>query len=430
MKINILRAVALALATSSLLSPARAQYPGASLLPYQDRQQNYFQDEQGGGLVQPPPPAPEMDRPPMVPPPVGPSPATAGACADCQPGYGFAGCGAVTSCCGPWYGYAGGLIMTRDHENDVFLSYETTDSTNRVLTTRSADDFWGGGFETRLGRYFNDGYNAVELAYWGIYPNVSEATVYDSDLAGDLNTILRFDDLEYDPGTGARSVDSMYFQADAHRLRRSWQAHNVEVNLLGTQSPYNSYRDGVWFNWLAGVRYFRFDDGFEYGTDQDGTTFDYAPEELYYSADVKNHLVGFQLGGRAYWAACKRGTLFTGTALGIYGNHMRHRTEMFGGNGHAIVANPTNPYMGDEICIDSSKNDVAFLGEWNVGMNYCVTRCWSAMFGYRAVALTGVALATNQIPVDYVSATHSVRNVDSNGSVILHGVFVGAAYNW
>src|SRR5690606_20842170 len=104
MKMNFLRGLAFALATGGLLSSASAQYSGATMLPPYQQQVAYFQD------AVPPPPAPPVDI--QAPPAHQGSPVGSGLWGDyCSGDYGFAGCGCTTNCCGPWYGYAGGLIM-------------------------------------------------------------------------------------------------------------------------------------------------------------------------------------------------------------------------------------------------------------------------------------------------------------------------------
>ena len=78
----------------------------------------------------------------------------------------------------------------------------------------------------------------------------------------------------------------------------------------------------------------------------------------------------------------------------------------------------------------ASKDDVAFLGELRLGGAYTLRHnsggrpIWRLYGGYRAVALTGVALPTNQIPADF-SDVVGVANIKSNGSMILHGLQAG-----
>ncbi len=338
-------------------------------------------------------------------------------------------CDVPASCApGPnWFASFGGLVMTRDNENDVWLSYDTNNIQNRVLTTRDASMDWSGGFETRFGRYLGCGNKAVEAVYWGLFPNVREANAYDTDVAGDLNSILHFDQIEYDPGTGSQPVSNFFFQAERHRLLRSYQFHNVELNLL---SCCTEACQGPQFGWTAGVRYFRFDEGFQYATDPSDVFLNGDPDEVAYMVNVVNNLVGFQVGGRLDYVLGQCWSVYADTKVGLYGNHIRHRSQISGANGDAVVVDPGGPFDASILCVDSTKDDVAMIGELSLGGVYRLTNCWSINAGYRAVAISGLALSTNQIPVDYISDIDSLRAIDSNGSMILHGAYGGLQYNW
>jgi hypothetical protein len=338
--------------------------------------------------------------------------------------------GCYSPVCGNWFGGAYGLIMTRDWENNVWFSYDTNDIRRRVLTSRDADMGWEGGFETRLGKYFNCGQNAFEAVYWGVFPCLPEANVYAADMAGDLNTILHFDDLDYDPGTGAQPVSTFFFQAETHRLVRSYQFHNVELNVLGNCNGCDTGCRKFRMGWAAGVRYFRFDEGLDYASDVVDTQFNGDPEEVHYNIDVLNQLIGFQVGGRVDYSPWGCFSTFVDSKVGLYGNHIKHRQSLGGSNGFAFVSDPLDPFFNTPIDINTSKDDVAMIAELSMGGSYQVTRAVSITGGYRAVALTGVALSTNQIPVDYIAAIDSLRAVDSNGSLILHGAYAGLEFNY
>ncbi len=64
-----------------------------------------------------------------------------------------------------------------------------------------------------------------------------------------------------------------------------------------------------------------------------------------------------------------------------------------------------------------------------MGVSYDITCHCSAMLGYRAVALTGVALADDQVPA-YLAAENDWTDIDSSGSMILHGAFGGLEFRW
>ena len=346
--------------------------------------------------------------------------------------YGSTGYGGRTLCSN-WFGTVGGVIMTRDNADDLWLSFDTANISGRVLGSRDAEMDWGGGVEARIGRYFDCGNTGLEALYWGVYPSDEEANAYGADMVGALNTTLNFDSLEYDDGLGASAVVDWYDGALRHRVRRDYEFHNIELNLFGNPDCLtvgNCCGPHVRFGWLAGVRYFNFEENFEFASDETNTIFGDDPDsELLYRIGVENDLVGFQIGGRAdyFFHPCLK--LYSATKLGLYGNHISHDSFVGGGTGAAVINNPLSAYDGQLFDISSDKTDVAFLGELDLGLDYQVTQCWSIASGYRAVAVTGVALPTNQVP-QFFDDLSGVENINSNGSLILHGAYVRAEFNY
>lgn len=321
--------------------------------------------------------------------------------------------------------------MTRNRADNVWLSYDQIDIRERVLNTNDADFSVGGGSGATVGHYFNCGRNSVQVVYWGIYPGASNVNVFGANTAAGLNTILHFDGLQYDAGLGGGAQDLsgiFFFDAERHRLRREYNVYNIELNLLGHNFTSGC---GPWqLGWMAGIRYLRFDEDFLYSSDRIDRDFTGDPREVHYEIDVDNNLLGFQVGGRADYCVGRRLRLFTDTKVGIYGNHISHRSRIYGANGQAFVGDPTSPYFGQDFDFTTDRNRFAMIGDLSIGASWNFNSCWSISAGYRAVGVSGVALSTNQIPVDFLGALDSVRTVNSNGSLILHGAFAGIDYNY
>ncbi|MDA7950315.1 MAG: BBP7 family outer membrane beta-barrel protein, partial [Pirellulaceae bacterium] len=183
------------------------------------------------------------------------------------------------------------------------------------------------------------------------------------------------------------------------------------------------------FGWLAGFRYFKFQEGFEFASDEADTTFTGHADELFWNVDVDNHLIGFQIGSNAryHWSDCFG--LYAKTKMGVYGNHISHYSRIRGSNGFAFVNNAGTPNHLRQYNIRSTKNDVALMGELDLGMKYSFWRRFEARAGYRAVAVSGVALATGQFPQNFEDID-GVAEVQSNGSLILHGAYLGLDYTF
>ncbi len=336
----------------------------------------------------------------------------------CCPDSGSCGC--------LWFASGSGLFMTRDNENPYLFSYDDANEAIQLTNARDANFNWAGGGLVSFGRYFNCGCNALEAVYWGLFPESNSTVTTAADVTGNLNGILNFDQLDYNGAT----ADTFVNNAQSHAVFRDSEVHNVELNLLSfgrSCAPGSCGSGRLSHHWLAGARFFKFRDDLSFAADTVDQQFTGAAEELYYDVDIDNNLVGFQLGGLARYAFTGRLRLDLGLKVGVYGNHISHRSRIGGAAGVATINN--GPNNGAEFLVDNSKDDVAMLSEALLGLNYCLSDRWSVIGGYRAVAITGVALPTNQIFPD-VRGLQDVQIVDSNGSLILHGGYLGVAYNF
>lgn len=336
-------------------------------------------------------------------------------------------CAASGSC---WFGGVYAMTMTRDRENFHQLSFDDTDPVGQVLSTHSAYMSWSTGVEARFGRYFCDGEYALELVYWGIFSDPRKALVTSADVVGNLNTVYDFTTLVQSTAPGT-TINDFFDAAEAHCVSRTEQIHNVELNLVrgNFQSPSCCGPQSMNLNWFGGVRYFRFAEDFMYHTSDGNVEFDVDRDnEYYYDIDVANNLIGFQVGARADYCLNDCWKLHIAPKVGIYGNHMSHYQRIYNDTSVAVVG-VGNPLAGEEYSIDSSLNDVAMMAEIDLGLTWRLNNCWSVSGGYRAVGITGLALSTNQIP-DSFADIPGVQDIDSNGSLILHGAYLGAEYNW
>jgi hypothetical protein len=75
--------------------------------------------------------------------------------------------------------------------------------------------------------------------------------------------------------------------------------------------------------------------------------------------------------------------------------------------------------------VESDKDDISFLGELRLGGSFDLSCHWRAVAAYRAVAMTGIATSTDQVPGDYTNAEW-VAIIDSDNSMVVHGLQLGA----
>lgn len=336
----------------------------------------------------------------------------------CEPTVGCA------PCWGPrWYAGVGGLIFTRNKPRFSQLSFDDTDPVGQVLSTDTGLSQWDAGPQITLGWYMNQ-YSAWEFTYWGLYGNNQESTVYGAAIPGYLNTVFDFGPLNI----GADNVNDLYDAAAAHRVRRDYDVNNFELNFVHGRSPWTPGCNWQ-VSYLAGLRYMRFAEDFQYASAHDVPIFGADPaNEAYYNIDVRNNLWGFQLGGRADWYWTPRFSLYAATKFGIYGNYMTQHSHIYNANGTATVG-PGNPLAGQAFDIASDKATTSFIGEIDVGMSWRFAHHWMATIGYRAIAISGLAYATDQIPPNFAD-TPGVTAIDSNADMILHGAYAGVGFGW
>ncbi|MDP6556269.1 MAG: hypothetical protein QGG71_16490 [Pirellulaceae bacterium] len=317
-------------------------------------------------------------------------------------------------CTSPWFVGFGGLLMSRDNENDYFFSYDSANEAIQLTNGRDANFDWAGGYEVSFGRTINCGCNAVEAVYWALFPCDGTTTTTDADTTGALNGILNWDQLNYglDPFGAPWTADVFVNNSSMHMVRRENEIHNVEVNFLtylgGGRGPSGTCGKGScghgdycgsschgavvsgsacggcsacggaahargnghagvhtgcgdacgsrWsHDWLVGVRFFRFYDNLLFGAEWTGGNYDfrYEGDEIYYNIDITNDLVGMQLGFSGAYAASCRCSLDYGLKFGLFGNHISHTSEIGGSQGIATINN--GPNLGTAFFVDNQR---------------------------------------------------------------------------
>jgi hypothetical protein len=307
-----------------------------------------------------------------------------------------------------WVIGVGGLAFRRDYEDDLGLSAVPSDL-SQYLNSTSAKMGTMGGVEVSATRRGCDG-SGFEVRYWGLYPDTSEALLSNSP----YTNLVNLNQVEF----GGFPVSQVYNRGFVHGVYRDNTFHNLEFNFLRALGS-SDCGNRNW-EWLAGFRYFSFDEDFSYATFTQAASY---PPEFYYENCVENDLYGFQVGARSErcWSG-RWGTQF-GTKVGIYTNHIEACQAMHDAfPAYAVIT--SGPYAGTDYTFESSKDDFAMAGELNLGLTYQWNCNWRSLLGYRAIGVSGVALAPDQIPVNFSDA-QDIQRIKSNGSLILHGVYFG-----
>jgi hypothetical protein len=325
----------------------------------------------------------------------------------------FAGamsCGCYDSCY-RFYGSVGALVMTRTKSQSVFVTFDNTNINDQILSTRDAVLDWQGGFQVTAGMRFGCGMNnALEVSYWTLGRLNGNASI--TGTGTNLNTPIDVGFVDF----GVDPARNYFDNAQMHQVYRNNQFHNLELNFIRTPICCG---DRFQFGLLAGVRWFQFDENLVF------SSYQRTGEAAHLNIDVQNNLVGFQIGARSALCITPGLRLFANPKVGLYGNAMDANIGLYNQAGVNGTANPPAPGIQRNFPLGGNNSDVAILSELDVGLDYCIGCHWRVFAGYRIVAISGVALADQQIPPFLVDVPEW-ENVDNVGNLFLHGAFAGA----
>jgi len=149
------------------------------------------------------------------------------------------------------------------------------------------------------------------------------------------------------------------------------------------------------------------------------------PDFFSFQSQIDNDLVGFQLGCRNEICLTKKLRAFGRVGAGIFNNRVTSQQNFFDQDGVGAVFNEQQN-AGQPFGFNDRQDDLAILGELEAGVTAQISQRARLRFGYRALGVAGVALAGDQIPVDFRRAQQ--RGVNTNGSLLLGGGFVGIEF--
>jgi hypothetical protein len=268
--------------------------------------------------------------------------------------------------------------------------------------------------------------------YWGLTED-DQSAMY-SSMPGALSTVNYYG-LEYDSDSDGMSdgtVNDYYAYYDPDnpmpngydstvRVRNNFKAQNLELNFLRLPVYGCEPCSPIVVSTVCGVRYLRLDEDFQHSVMFDDGM---VAGSLYHDIEVDNQLVGFQMGSNVNWAISCKWDVFCDSMMGVYNNRVDVYQRVYGDEGDVTFTDDGMP-----AGVRSNKDDIAFMGELRWGLGYQVSCNCRLTAAYRVMAVTGVALAGEQIPGDW-SNSSQVAWVDTNDSLILHGLQLGAEFKY
>lgn len=313
-----------------------------------------------------------------------------------------------------WVVGANALFFARDYEDDLGVSFN---SIGQYLFSTDADNNYFGGVETFISRRNCNGWG-WETRFWGLFPGATNSSLF-----GTLYTNLTGTRQLIHPNSG-RTVEEVYNRGERHEVERDNEFYNLEFNMLRNGGCYTGlFGRSVTYELLGGFRWFQFNEVFSYAT---FTTWPTYPSSFSYDVDVRNTLLGLQLGGRTERCLTRRLSLAQAFKVGLFNNHIAQDQCMCDNTGDFAQV-WAGPYNGQDFNFMSTKNDIALLGELDLGGIYQFSNCARATFGYRAIGVSGVALGPDQIPYNFTDV-QEINRINSNGSLILHGAYAGLQF--
>ncbi|TWT91113.1 hypothetical protein Mal64_15120 [Pseudobythopirellula maris] len=326
---------------------------------------------------------------------------------------------------------------------------------------------------------------AFEVGYWAIAEETDDAALTDTTAEGAGNNYrirnyINYGGIEYDDGGGARDYNDYVgygmplteddVQTVGVRVRESFSAQNLELNFwrFGCPAPCGGLGGGLsgcgvgscgvgggcdtgcdtgcyqscptdcceteccpkqfFISGLAGVRYLQLDNNlqydYQYVYDASGEAYTGFPagdpQVLSHIIDTENQLVGFQLGSSMNWVVGCKLNLFADTNFGVYNNRISY---------HQWLPNATYETGGGAVRVDVSDDQLAFVGEARLGAGYqvgCNCRLTSA---FRLIAVSGVAMAAEQVKSGAYNAEY-LSQLDTTESLVLYGYQTGVEWKY
>ena len=182
--------------------------------------------------------------------------------------------------------------------------------------------------------------------------------------------------------------------------------------------------------WLFGLRYFRFNEDLFVDFDNLDNTISYVDpdSEFSHEVDVENNLLGPQLGVNVDYFLSRRLHLDLGSRFGFYANHITSSQRIYNAAGPAYLPLATGDVNFE---FQSEEDEIAYLGELRAGLGYKIGRNSRLAFGYRAISASGVAIASAQFRDARVNQVPwKIQDINSDGSLLLHGVYAGLDFAW
>ena len=320
---------------------------------------------------------------------------------------------------------ASALLLSRNLGNNVDFATNGGD----LLSSNNADHDILPGIDAFIGRRRASG-RGWEARYFGLYPTDQSIQIGNNaqSLLPGLNQ-LSTSVAANAPGnvflTGPTAA-SIFGLGDTHVLTRQTELNNVEINLLKNSTP---RLRALSTEFLFGIRYFQFGETLLYeAVDlQGGDPMFARPESAAFLSSVENNLLGFQIGARSDYQLRDRLMIHVGGKIGAYNNSINTRQRVDYRMNNGSVINPFVEGSGQRFDVGAEEEVKSILGELDVAVSYQLSNAARVRAGYRALGITDIAFASDQIQDDFTD-TAGLVNPNTNNEFVLQGAYVGLEF--
>jgi hypothetical protein len=298
------------------------------------------------------------------------------------------------SCCPKWEAQVDALFLWQGNIPSRTLYFDTASG----VTALDANQLYApAAIAPRYAlTYHRDDCRAIEVNYFQIWGfNAQQQIGPQVDAIGEgVFTANNLVGPDYDRVAAARATSSANIQS-------------LEVNLRRT--------DGGIVEWISGFRWLQWgqelalgDVTVENGVISGGDTI---------NVDTLNNLYGWQWGGDMMLWNAGRWLRVNGIGkAGVYYNHQASQSTNY------------NDFFNPPINASAANDTVAFVGETGINASLALTNWLSWRAGYTVFWLGGMAVPARQLGLTDINT--STTQVNTNGSVMLHGVTTGLEARW
>ncbi len=338
------------------------------------------------------------------------------------PGGGYINQGGT--CCGPhWYDFmVEGVGLTMSHGVNVNLTSDgiadPVDQPDVVLSTNNANFNYQGGFRAG-GRFQMNAVMAVEATYLGGLDWSSSATA----TSNNNGLFSVFSDFGNNPNGGFEDTD----QATSHSVTLTSDLQSVDVLLRRMWVSPSQRHSG---SWMFGVRYFQLNESLLHATIVDAhvstVPMDPIPVRpdgfLNYNLDVRNDLVGPELGIEGAHCLTPGITLLGEARGGVYGNRASQTT----------VADSTTirNLFGQPVLEQASATEVAYGASARAMLLWQFHPLAKLRGGYEVLYLDRVATSPANFNTQPFELPTRTVFIAQNDYVLYHGFNVAVELGW